>query len=297
MSSMSFAGRFHLSYFLYFKHAHLYFRYVLFTILTIVSAYILRVLFSSSSVHTSFNGDEEEEFRRELQRKGLNAYNYCIVMPAAQRNLHQILSQENVAGKDWEAIKRMAADILRCVDHLHRHFVIHGDLKPLNIMRNNKGKLILIDLDASRAFGCGDFAGRKFSSAFCPPEAVGVDPATGTLRVKFAMSQPIKLTEAVETLGAAAAIEGASEVAESVAAGADWADFAYLSASSFDMWAVGATLYQMCSGEPLFLSSYDNSLDDEGDLSLFRSSSQLSLLKLSQIIELDVELDVMDNIW
>ena len=264
---------------------------MLFTIYSIVSKYILRVLFSLSSVYTSFNGDEEEEFRREVQRKGLDAYNYCIVMPAAQRNLHQILSQENVAGKDWEAIKRMAADILRCVDHLHRHFVIHGDLKPLNIMRNNKGKLILIDLDASRAFGSDDIACRKFSSAFCPPEAVVVHPATGALSVKFAMSQHINSAETEETMEAAAAIEGASEASESIAAGTDSADFACLSAPSFDMWAVGATLYQMCSGEPLFLSSYDNSLDDEGELTCLLLL--LSLLKLFQLMELDV----MDSIW
>ena len=123
-------------------------------------------------------------------------------MPAAQRNLHQILSPENVAGKDRAAIRRMADDILNCVDHLHRHSVIHGDLKPLNIMRNNKGKLILIDLDASRAFGSGDMAGRKFSSAFCPPEAVGVDPVTRALRVKFAKSkrQQLESTEEMQPI-------------------------------------------------------------------------------------------------
>ena len=136
--------------------------------------------------------------------------------------------------------------------------MIHGDLKSLNIMRNNKGKLILIDLDASRDFGSYDLVSKKFSSAFCPPEAVGVNPATGSLKVKFAMSQQQPITT-----GAVGGAGGGS----ALVAVADAADFAALSAPSFDMWAVGATLYQMCSGEPLFLSSYDNSLDDEGEFS------------------------------
>ena len=67
----------------------------------------------------SFNGDEDDEFRREVRRRGFGGYSYCIVMPAAQRNLHQILSQENVAGRDWTRIRRMFEDILECVAHLH----------------------------------------------------------------------------------------------------------------------------------------------------------------------------------
>ena len=51
---------------------------------------------------------------------------------------------------------------------------MHGDIKPLNIMRNQYGTYCLIDFDASETFGMP--CGRKCSTAYIPPEMVCKDP-------------------------------------------------------------------------------------------------------------------------
>ena len=124
-------------------------------------------------------------------------------------------------------------------------------------MRQSTGKLILIDLDASRSFGCFDVAGRKFSSAFCPPEAVAVDEVTGQAEPVFTITQSASQHDGYPALSTAA----------------------------FDMWALGAILYEMCSGEPLFLSNYDNMLDAEGLKLLYSWDDALKMQKLAKVTD------------
>lgn len=50
---------------------------------------------------------------------------------------------------------------------MHRNGVMHGDVKPLNIMRCD-GRVKLIDLDASASLLNG-YSGGKSSSAYLPP--------------------------------------------------------------------------------------------------------------------------------
>ena len=70
-------------------------------------------------------------------------------MPAADRNIAQIVNQEKIAGQDWVLIKQIFENITRCVDYIHSKRLIHGDLKPLNMMRTSEGRIVLIDFDTS----------------------------------------------------------------------------------------------------------------------------------------------------
>ena len=58
-------------------------------------------------------------------------------MPAGQRNFLVVLLQERVIMDDVK-------DWLRCVTkalmHMHQQGLIHGDIKPLNVMRMSDGK-------------------------------------------------------------------------------------------------------------------------------------------------------------
>lgn len=51
------------------------------------------------------DGESDPAFQQEVERRGLQKYPYCIVMPAADRNLQAIISAERIAGRDWTQIK------------------------------------------------------------------------------------------------------------------------------------------------------------------------------------------------
>jgi hypothetical protein len=111
------------------------------------SKYVINIL--------STYDDENDLFRGSMENGLAVGYAYCIVMPAASRNLLTILQQENLAGNlnKLSEIQKMFGIIVRCVDHMHSKGILHGDVKPLNIMRDMDGVNIhLIDLDASVNF-------------------------------------------------------------------------------------------------------------------------------------------------
>ena len=65
---------------------------------------------------------------------------------------------------------------------MHEKGFIHGDLKPLNIMRV-AAKMKLIDLDSACEHVSGTtYAGLKYSSGFIPPEMVYTDEFSVSVR-------------------------------------------------------------------------------------------------------------------
>ena len=123
----------------------------------------------------SHDGDEEESYLEEVQRKGLRMFNYCLVMDAGDVNLCEILNRDHAGNNmDWETIRQQVVQIARAVEHVHAAGFIHGDLKPLNIVRFGQ-KLKLIDFDASVSYANNEeHSGIKFSSAYLPPEMLYV---------------------------------------------------------------------------------------------------------------------------
>ena len=45
------------------------------------------------------NGDDDPLYYTEVTSKGFAEYPYCLVMAAADRNLHAVLSHEHIAGR------------------------------------------------------------------------------------------------------------------------------------------------------------------------------------------------------
>lgn len=205
-------------------------------------------------VAKKFDGDEDAEFRLELEQKSLALYNYCIIMPAANRNLQQILLQEDVAGKDMRAVRRMMQELTSCLLQVHECGIIHADLKPLNVMRTAEGSLVLIDFDASTKFG--DAVGVKCSSAFCPPEMVHSAIVEGSDDRMFVI------------------LDAKARRLYNVSA--------LFAAPAFDLWSLGVIFFHMCTGEPLFLSSYDN-LDEQGLRVLFEWSNEQKNSRLLKV--------------
>ena len=68
------------------------------------------------------------------------------------------MTHENIAGKDWRQIRLIMESITEFIVKLHELGFMHGDLKPLNIVRDG-GRMKCIDLDASVSFVEKQFAG------------------------------------------------------------------------------------------------------------------------------------------
>ena len=184
------------------------------------------------------DGDKDKMFGDEAEKKGY--YRYCLVMPAAERNLGTVIIHEHVAGRDWNKLMFISRQLVEAVEHVHLKGYIHGDLKrkkfhniyflsliqiflALNIMRM-EGTFRLIDFDASVSYREKQYVGAKYSSAYCPPEMLAFvntdDVSTVCVR-----------TYKTDLRGAP--IQN---------------DLPYrllLAHTSYDMWSLGATLYQV----------------------------------------------------
>ena len=73
------------------------------------------------------DGDKDNVFGDEAERKGY--YRYCLVMPAAERNLGTVIIHEHIAGRDWNKLMFMSQQLIKALEHVHRKGYIHGDLK------------------------------------------------------------------------------------------------------------------------------------------------------------------------
>ena len=116
-----------------------------------------------------------------INKQSLSSYEYCIVMPEANRNLDAIKRYEK---PNIHQVRSYVIDVAYCLQYLHSQGIMHGDIKLLNAVRV-KDRLRLIDLDAAATTINYDFsllehqsglntvcsyAGAKFTSGILPPE-------------------------------------------------------------------------------------------------------------------------------
>eukprot|EP00951_Prasinocladus_malaysianus_P005487 scaffold38881_cov30-Prasinocladus_malaysianus.AAC.1 len=70
----------------------------------------------------------------KLAEHDLSGYRYCVVLVQADRTLQDAIIHEQV-GTSWPQVMKIGEDIARALDHLHMNELIHGDLKPLNVLQ------------------------------------------------------------------------------------------------------------------------------------------------------------------
>eukprot|EP00808_Paulinella_micropora_P006456 g79812.t1 len=150
----------------------------------------------------------------------------CLAMPAVDYSMNDYLRRHNVAGKAIKEVRSIAARVAQCLQQVHGRGLVHGDLKPNNIV-SFRGQWALIDFSGASKFG--DRVGYKYSSAYCPPELACVVARFGGPTTPEAISQ-LPVAEA-----------------------------------SFDVFSFGVLLYELCTGEQLFPHVADN-IADEQDL-------------------------------
>jgi serine/threonine protein kinase len=210
----------------------------------------------------SHDGDSDLTYRQETVRKGFGIYPYCVVLAAAERDLQSIIQHEFFSGgRDLNVIRSTCTEILLSIQHLHTKGVIHGDIKPLNLMREY-GAIKFIDFGASVSYAKLEFAGGvRTSSAYLPPEMVRITPITSSNENENTIvptsieldtdGSPVdrSINEYKLSSKTGLPIYGESTVE-------------LLKAHpSMDIWSFGVLFYYICTGETLFLSNVEDEID------------------------------------
>jgi serine/threonine protein kinase len=205
----------------------------------------------------SYDGDDKEDedaklFRRDSTRKNYADYPYCLVLEAARINLQSYFVYSDVLGNDWEEIERIITHVLSALQFLHNHGIVHGDLKPANIMITTDGRSKLIDLDASTMIGKP--LGKRVSTAYCPPEMILEKPFP---RAKLILSESSAIPQ-----------------------------YNYLLAHpSYDLWSAGILFFYLASGGlPFAVNNYDCISSEAELINLFHWTDDYKSQKIQSVM-------------
>eukprot|EP00505_MAST-04D_sp_SCG-Rhode-Island_P000583 Stramenopile-MAST_4_protein_583 len=206
---------------------------------------------------------------------------YAMVMPRADRNLHGVIADERIAGHEPHKVRPIAIDVANALQHLHEKGLVHGDIKPRNIVRV-VDQWKLIDLDASASIG--DPIGRKYSSGYSPPELAKMlftkngesidtihEPPSQVTLPPQPPPQPPKESSPHKNLRAETKLKmlsiGSFKKRKLLAE----------ARATFDVWGFGCVLYQLCAGRPLF-SDIDSSDDN-----IYKATTARQLMQWTEI--------------
>ena len=129
----------------------------------------------------------EELGRKHSQLPDLYAFFTPIVNNSRDTGSEQYfyLAQEFIDGQDLEKelaskgkfseaeVTEVLTEILKVLQFIHDHNTIHRDIKPSNIMRNQEGRLYLLDFGAVKQIAAGSKQPKStgiYSEGFAPPE-------------------------------------------------------------------------------------------------------------------------------
>jgi len=201
----------------------------------------------------SYDGDTNASLLTALSGiEELSEYRYLHVFPLMERSLFDMLSHDNLCG-NYDRVQVIIRQIAACLQLTHEHGKIHGDIKPLNIMMNQSGEMMLIDLDASAEMET--VCGAKYSSAYLPPEMMAM--VTGMTGGDQGASVRILDPSSANPL---------------------------LATASYDMWALGILTYYLCTGQTLWQASVEDNLVSDCDMrDLLNWSNTMKDSKLSNI--------------
>jgi serine/threonine protein kinase len=183
-----------------------------------------------------FDGDEDEHFMKELERRNLHDYPYCVVMRAGDKTLQDVMNNEIIAGEDWSEIKNITHRLATTLHSLHEQGIVHGDVKPTNVVRLD-ARYMLIDFDSSASIG-NTSSSSKYSSAYLPPELIYVENDVAV----------VKRLQSSSTIGMDDEVDFEYEVISQ-----KLPELLLPSSPAHDVWALGLVLYELCSGVKFFI--------------------------------------------
>jgi fused-like protein len=68
------------------------------------------------------------------------ARDFCVVTEYAQGELYEILGKDRSLPEP--VVQQIARQLVKALDYLHRHRIIHRDMKPQNILIAGGGKVL-----------------------------------------------------------------------------------------------------------------------------------------------------------
>ncbi|KAF0718939.1 Aste57867_1373 [Aphanomyces stellatus] len=213
---------------------------------------------------------EYPKLRNEIS---LTEYPHVLVMPAADRSLEDIFLKERPSENERRILLQQVAVGLQ---HLHQKKIVHGDVKKLNVVRVGN-RLKLIDLDAGTKFE--DPVGAKFSSGSLPPGAL-------FYLCLWAYYQPYHFVEMFYELTSDEdtklycehwdnVISTNQEALQKIKPKNGYVVKTFQNTNcrlpyklvkahpSLDVWAFGALMYQMYSGEELVATDFNQDVVDD----------------------------------
>ncbi|KAG7593660.1 Protein kinase domain [Arabidopsis thaliana x Arabidopsis arenosa] len=140
--------------------------------------YALKVLRSNLNTTTTTTTAVEVDILKRIKSSFivkcyavfLNSSDLCFVMELMEKgSLHDALLAQQVFTEPM--ISTLANRILQGLRYLQEMRIVHGDIKPSNLLINNKGEVKIADFGASRIVAGGDY-GSNGTCAYMSPERV-----------------------------------------------------------------------------------------------------------------------------
>jgi len=89
-------------------------------------------------------------------------------------DLQEVLNDEGEPGLALQDVIEDLSSVAEALDHLHSHNppIVHGDVKPANLVRSDEGRVVLVDFDIAVVTGTHGSAG---TTGFTAPEVAAGD--------------------------------------------------------------------------------------------------------------------------
>ena len=77
----------------------------------------------------------DQQQRRADTVSRTEGYRFLLLLDLADRSLSEAIVHDHVAAEDFFTVRKIVADVVKALDHMHANSIIHADLKPLNAVR------------------------------------------------------------------------------------------------------------------------------------------------------------------